>query len=325
MVRMGRLELPRLSALEPKSSVSTYSTTSANRGQETPVLYGPRRPSQLPFRAASVTREDGAVKVITGLRAISDLLFMMKLTEMAGRMGPKPALVVNQVDKMLRRALPGRCAFCLARCMPNVPWCGPCLAVLPWNRHACVQCAEPLPAASPRYCGHCLRRPPAFAVARIGLRYEDEIALLLRRFKFGYDPRAGNLLVSLMNESLAGLEREQLPELLIALPRHRQRAREQGFDPGPWLTERLAARLGLPWYQPRRLHATPSQRGLDRLARRRNLKGAFAVETALPERIALVDDVMTTGASLDALAVACRGAGARHVEAWAVARTPLGH
>lgn len=244
---------------------------------------------------------------------------------MIGRAGFKSTLGVNYVDKMLRRALPGRCAFCLARCLPNVPWCGACLVALPWNRHACAQCAEPLPEAAPRYCGHCLRRPPAFAAARIGLRYEDEVARLLQRFKFGYDPRAGNLLVSLMGETLAGLEREQLPELLVALPRHRGRAREQGFDPGPWLAERLAARLALPWCQPRRLHATPSQRGLDRAARRRNLKGAFAVETALPKRVALVDDVMTTGASLDALAVACRGAGASHVEAWAVARTPLGH
>lgn len=242
-----------------------------------------------------------------------------------GRAGSKSTLAIDYVDKRLRRALPGRCAFCLGRCLPDAPWCRACLGVLPWNHHACMQCAEPLPEAAPRYCGHCLRRPPAFDVARIGLRYEDEVAALLQRFKFGYDPRAGHLLVSLMKESLAELEGEQLPDLLVALPRHRRRAREQGFDPGPWLAERLAARLGLPWYQPRRLRETPSQRGLDRLARRRNLKGAFVVDTALPARIALVDDVMTTGASLDALAAACRAAGGDYVEAWAVARTPLGH
>lgn len=226
---------------------------------------------------------------------------------------------------MLRRTLPGRCAFCLGRCLPSAPWCGACLAALPWNRHACAQCAEPLPETAPRYCGHCLRRPPGFAVARIGLRYEDEVALLLQRFKFGFDPRAGNVLLSLMNESLTGLEQEQLPDLLVALPRHVQRAREQGFDPGPWLAERLAARLELPWCQPRRLRETPSQRGLDRVARRRNLSGAFALDIELPARVALIDDVMTTGASLDALAVTCRAAGASHIEAWAVARTPLGH
>ncbi|WP_244612979.1 ComF family protein [Modicisalibacter radicis] len=234
-------------------------------------------------------------------------------------------MAIDCVDRRLRRALPGRCAFCLGRCLPDAPWCRACLIALPWNRHACVQCAEPLPESAPRYCGHCLRRPPAFTVARIGLRYEDEIAALVQRFKFGHDPRAGHLLASLMSETLAGLESEQWPDMLVALPRHPQRAREQGFDPGPWLAERLAARLRLPWHQPQRLRETPSQRGLDRLARRRNLKGAFVVDGALPERVALVDDVMTTGASLDALATACRAAGAGYVEAWAVARTPLGH
>ncbi|AXY40849.1 ComF family protein [Halomonas sp. JS92-SW72] len=75
--------------------------------------------------------------------------------------------------------------------------------------------------------------------------------------------------------------------------------------------------------QARRCRDTPSQRGLDRDERRRNLNRAFVIEAALPPRVALLDDVMTTGATLEALASACRAAGAREVEAWAVARTPL--
>ncbi len=70
---------------------------------------------------------------------------------------------------------------------------------------------------------------------------------------------------------------------------------------------------------------TPSQRGLDRDERQRNVRGVFRVGVPLPARVVLLDDVMTTGATLDALALACRQAGAREVEAWAVARTPLLH
>ncbi|WP_233440335.1 ComF family protein [Modicisalibacter coralii] len=224
---------------------------------------------------------------------------------------------------MLRQTLPGPCAFCLGTCPPGAPWCPACLKALPWNRHACRQCAEPLPEHAAPLCGHCLKAPPAFGEARVALRYEHEVAALVHRFKFSAEPRAGTLLVALMVESLVGLERADMPTLLVALPRHRQRAREAGFDTAPWLAARLSRQLGIPWYCARRVKATPTQRGLDRRARQRNLRGAFAVDRRLPAHVALVDDVMTTGASLDALARVCRDAGAQRIEAWAAARTPL--
>ena len=107
------------------------------------------------------------------------------------------------------------------------------------------------------------------------------------------------------------------------MPLHPQRARERGFDQAGWLARRLARRLGVPLVRAERHRDTPSQRGLDRGERRRNVRGVFRVEAPLPARVALLDDVMTTGATLNALALACRRAGAREVEAWAVARTPL--
>lgn len=235
----------------------------------------------------------------------------------------------NEVDDWLRRALPGRCAFCLAACAPGRPWCGDCHAALPWNRSACPVCAEPLPATllattGPRPCGHCLRRPPAFERARVALRYEGEVAGLMQRFKFHASPRAGTLLVTLLEE---GLEESRVdvepPQALMPVPLHPRRARERGFDQGRWLAERLAARLEVPLVMARRKKDTPSQRGLDRRGRRGNLRGAFHVPETLPPRVALLDDVMTTGATLDALARACRRAGAEEVEVWAVARTPL--
>ncbi|MFG6178997.1 ComF family protein [Halomonas sp. THAF12] len=233
----------------------------------------------------------------------------------------------HEVDDWLRRALPGRCAFCLAACEPGSPWCGDCHAALPWNRMACPTCAEPLPATllatmAPRPCGHCLRRPPAFQRARVPLRYEDEVAGLMQRFKFNASPRAGTLLLALLEEGLAGVAS---PQALIAVPLHPRRARERGFDQGRWLAERLAARLEVPLIMARRRKDTPSQRGLDRGGRRGNLRRAFDVAAPLPPRVALLDDVMTTGATLDALARACRRAGAEEIEAWAIARTSLGH
>ncbi|GED21821.1 ComF family protein [Halomonas halmophila] len=226
-----------------------------------------------------------------------------------------------RVDEWLRRALPGRCAFCLAATHGTLPWCQTCHLELPWNLPACPLCAEPQAGQGRgRPCGHCLRRQPAFAAARVPLRYLDELADLVRRFKFQASPRAGSVLLGLLVEALETAPR---PDGLVAVPLHRRRARERGFDQAQWLARRLAVRLEIPLYTARRLRDTPSQRGLDRQHRRRNLRAAFGVESDLPERVALLDDVMTTGATFDALARACQQAGAQRVEAWAVARTPL--
>ncbi|WP_234283457.1 MULTISPECIES: ComF family protein [Halomonadaceae] len=252
--------------------------------------------------------------------------------EQALRDGPTPPVrrgdwlrsLWHGVDAMLRRALPGRCGFCLAAAEPERPWCAACFEALPWNLPACPGCAEPQPpgSLSDRRCGHCLTRPPLFVRSRVPLRYEDEVARLMQRFKFHASPRAGTVLLELLE---LGLPPGALawPQVLIPVPLHPRRARERGFDQADWLARRLATRHGLVLARARRCQATRSQRGLDRAERYRNLRGGFEVRGPLPPRVALLDDVMTTGATLDALAQACLSAGACEVEAWSVARTPL--
>ncbi|MDN3520548.1 ComF family protein [Halomonas ramblicola] len=227
------------------------------------------------------------------------------------------------VDAALRRALPGRCAFCLSPRSGERPWCPACFEALPWNLPACPRCAEPQPDRfSGRLCGACLRRPPAFARARAPLRYADEVAWLVRRFKFQASPRAGAVLLALLERGLAD-EALAWPQAIVPVPLHPRRSRTRGFDQAEWLARRLARRLEVPLRHGERRRDTPSQRGLDRAERRANLRHGFRVTGPLPRRVALLDDVMTTGATLDALGRACRAAGAEEVEAWAVARTPL--
>ncbi|GHC25411.1 ComF family protein [Aidingimonas halophila] len=129
-------------------------------------------------------------------------------------------------------------------------------------------------------------------------------------------------MLALLERSLPGTG-ERLPEVLIAVPLHEERAKQRGFDQADWLASRLARRLGMRYLRARRVRSTPTQRGLSRKRRRTNLDGAFAIDTPLPYRVAILDDVMTTGATLDALGKACQSAGATHVEVWAVARTPM--
>ncbi len=233
-----------------------------------------------------------------------------------------PRLALSGLDGGLRRLLPGRCAFCLAPGEAGQPWCQACFETLPWNLPACPRCGEPQPSGSleGRLCGHCLAHPPSFDKTWAPLRYQDEVVSLMQRFKFQASPRAGSVLMALLEAGLTDVPR---PDALIAVPLHPNRARQRGFNQAEWLARRLAPRLGVPLRLARRLGDTPSQRGLDRSERRRNLKEGFEVPGPLPGRVALLDDVMTTGATLDALARACRRAGAEAVEAWAVARTPF--
>ncbi len=153
------------------------------------------------------------------------------------------------------------------------------------------------------------------------LRYVDEVAWLVRRFKFEASPRAGAVLLALLEDALVA-EVHAWPQALVAVPLHPRRSRERGFDQAGWLARRLGRRLGVLCLDAERRRDTPSQRGLDRRERRVNLRHAFRVSERLPPRVVVIDDVMTTGATLEALAQACRAAGAEEVEAWAVARTP---
>ncbi|GGX90920.1 phosphoribosyltransferase [Litchfieldella qijiaojingensis] len=238
---------------------------------------------------------------------------------------------MDKVNEWLRHALPGHCAFCMGATQPGKPWCEPCVVALPWNLPACPQCAEPMTASDGKkecLCGACLSRPPSFVRARVPLRYEDEIALLVQRFKFSASPRAGNLLVALLEQALhrelgrPGACNVAWPDGLVSVPLHPRRARQRGFDQADWLASRLGKRLGVSCHRASRHRMTPSQRGLTSRERRANLRQAFSVPTALPARVALVDDVMTTGATLEALGQACLAAGAQEIEVWAVARTP---
>lgn len=131
------------------------------------------------------------------------------------------------------------------------------------------------------------------------------------------------LLARLMARELADAEH---PQALVPVPLHRDRLRRRGYDQALELARPLAQALGLPLRDDllRRMRATAPQSRLAAPQRRRNLRGAFAVRTEgnLPTHVALVDDVMTTGATVEAAAAALRRAGVARVDVWVCARVP---
>lgn len=221
---------------------------------------------------------------------------------------------------------PGRCHLCHAT-LPGGLICPLCRSDLPWSGPACLRCATRLPVAAPA-CGSCLRRPPAFQQAFCPLDYRFPVDQLVQAFKFRGDMLAGRLLAELMADAL-GEQGSGGVQALVPLPLHPARLRQRGFNQAAELARVLGRRLGLPVAERllRRSLAGPPQSGLTGAARRANVRGAFCVERGAagpPAQIALVDDVLTTGATAGEAARALLAAGAHGVCIWAVARAVTG-
>ncbi len=171
-------------------------------------------------------------------------------------------------------------------------------------------------------CGGCLRHPPAFEHALAALEYRFPVDRMIQRFKFGGDLAAGRWLA----EELALRVRcAARPCVLVVPALAGARLRIRGFNQALEIARVVGAACAIP-VDPGaivKVRDTAPQPGLDPRARRANLRGAFHAARAFDgEHVALVDDVMTTGATADAIARALRSAGARRVDVWVVARTP---
>jgi ComF family protein len=226
-------------------------------------------------------------------------------------------------DALQRFVLPLHCLLCGAPGADGLDLCRDCAGEMPRNRRCCARCALPLaePAA---LCGQCQRRPPPWDAAWVPFRYAWPLDRLETRFKFGADLAAGRVLSTLWLRETPPIAR---PDLLVPVPLHRHRLRVRGYNQAIELARPLAKALQVPlqytWLQ--RERGTSAQTELGAVARRRNVRRAFAAraEVAWPEHVALLDDVMTTGATLAECSRVLRRAGVKRIDVWALARAPI--
>ena len=220
--------------------------------------------------------------------------------------------------------LPSRCLLCGARGERGFDLCAGCRAELPRNDRCCARCALPLETPAP-LCGRCVRRAPPWDAAWAPFRYAYPLDRLETRFKFGADLAAGKLLASLWIASHAPGE---WPNAIIPVPLHRSRLRSRGYNQALEIARPLAKALRIPLLRDvlQRTRATDAQTELSALQRRRNVRGAFAAhfEDDVPQHVAVLDDVFTTGATLAECARVLKRAGVHRVDVWALARAPAG-
>jgi ComF family protein len=230
-----------------------------------------------------------------------------------------PAWLRDALDALL----PAACAGCGGAAPPEPSLCGRCDARLSSiDPDACPHCQLHRAGA-----GRCAAGPLDAAVAATWL--EPPVSDWIHAFK--YPPRGLRGLapgpIAVMAELAARSGRRAPgphPDLVVPVPLHPRRLRARGFNPA-LAVARAVARMAAAPLAPtalERVRDTPSQTGLDAAARQRNLRGAIRARRRVPPRVWIVDDVITTGATLSEAARALRGAGAEWVVAVCAARTP---
>lgn len=214
------------------------------------------------------------------------------------------------------------CVLCLAPTSSR-SLCDDCFTDLPWlSSKQCSICALPL-EVSDAVCGGCLQNPPAFNQCKALFRYGSPIDMMISQFKYQGDLAVGELLSDILTLHLPF--KNSLPDFLIPMPLHASRLQERGFNQASILANALSTVLHVPvdHHICKRVRATAHQMGLNAGVRKKNLRHAFACSELVKDKsVAIVDDVVTTGATVNELASTLRRAGARHIDVWCLARTP---
>lgn len=231
---------------------------------------------------------------------------------------------------------PHQCVICRTTLPARRPisLCGECEESLPWLPPGCVRCGlafidAGISAGERDLCPQCRRESPPFDRCLGLFEYRRPASLLISRFKDRADFAAGRILGHLLADQFVRHhqeERRPLPEALLPVPLHPRRLCARGYNQALELGRSVARYAGLPLLgrHCRRCADTASQRGLDRAARGHNMEEAFGMRKGgsltLPHHIAIIDDVVTTGATVSSLARLLRRQGVTTIDVWCLAR-----
>lgn len=229
-------------------------------------------------------------------------------------------------QKLLSNLFPSRCILCLQTVKQSFEVCPDCYRALPHNERCCLRCALPLAEGVNNgvLCGRCIQKLPAFDYAHSLFRYEDEVIALVHRLKFGekinYARSIGELLLRRL------LETGELPDCLLPVSLHKSRLRQRGFNQSIEISREIAKKLSIPIEHTAviRQRSTVAQTGLNAKQRQKNIRGAFTVVRQLHyKHVLIIDDVMTTGATVNELAKVLKKSGVERVGVLSIARAPV--
>lgn len=234
-------------------------------------------------------------------------------------------MVYKYCKRLQSLLFPPACRLCGTPTGPDERLCHSCCADLPWLTNSCTVCARPLAATNnSTLCGHCQQHPPVFDHTTAPLRYDAPVDYLVQRLKFSGELAAAALLAQLFVNRLG--QSADLPGLLVPVPLHASRLRTRGYNQSTELARHIGRSLELPvsFHTCKRHRKTETQSLLPTSKRENNLRGAFiASKKPGATHVAIVDDVMTSGHTVNELARVLKDAGVLRVDVWVIARAGI--
>lgn len=240
--------------------------------------------------------------------------------------------LISKVNLWLKNGqyylLPGTCIQCNKASGRNYDLCRACEHSLPRVNDPCQCCGLPLPPNNydGLLCGACIINPPPFKHIVAAFNYAEPVDHLISRFKYQGKLAFGKVLSQqLLQLVFSFYGKRELPELIIPMPLHHSRLRQRGFNQALEVGRYLSRHLKVPQNHKLcyRKRNTPQQEGLSAVARKKNLRHAFALQKncpQLPKSVAIIDDVVTTTASVKELSLLLLKHGVEEIHIWSLAR-----
>ena len=225
----------------------------------------------------------------------------------------------NWLNKVQPYIYPYTCFLCGEAGQNGLDLCAQCQSDFATINHCCTQCGIPL--ASNKICGACLKTPPHFDKVNCLYQYQNDSGFLIQKLKFQHKFTCAKTIGLLMARHFKELAIH--PDVLIPIPLHKKRVRQRGFNQSFEIAKSLQTELDIRLDNSslKRIRDTSQQASLNAVQRRKNIKGAF--QFTPPKNIdfaVLLDDVVTTGSTVNEAAKILKQAGIKRVEVWAFAR-----
>lgn len=237
-------------------------------------------------------------------------------------------IISNKLTATLVKLQFYRCIGCNAPSDSSSDLCSACRALLPPLENACICCAEPL-SASPQnlLCAKCLTRPPAFDRVHALWRYEGVIPHFIGQLKFHRRLAIAHVFGKQLASTVQTYYQTAatIPDAILPVPLHKARLRIRGFNQALELARPVAKILNRPLLTNHciRIRNTAEQAQLSLPEREKNLKNSFIVTNPLRfQRLIVIDDVVTTTHTVNALSAVLKKQGITQVDVWCCARTP---
>ena len=229
------------------------------------------------------------------------------------------------IEKLI---LPYYCVMCLEISNQRRDLCRQCQKELPTSPHTCQQCGIAFPSTHHPYrCGQCILHPPHFENTVVGFNYHTPIDRWLKQFKFHKKGLYARILTEIYGEKLARMleeHPENEPQVIVPMPLHWRRLTQRGFNQAYIIAQQLSQQLHIPILKQTtvtRTKYTHAQSSLNLQSRQRNVCGAFSAQNFYGiDHVAIIDDIITTGNTVNALSQELKLHGVRRVSIWALAR-----